>query len=547
MGQWGVGKTFAWNQYLRSAISANEVGLKRYSYVSLFGQNSLEALKYAIFENTLPISQVETGPSLDTLNERVSFLEKNWRKALGFIGLLPQVESYLPAVARGLFLTVRDQIICIDDLERAGDELPVKDVMGLVSFLKEQRKCKVVLLLNDEELQSEAATDFRTQLEKVSDVEMRFEPTSKEAAEIGVDQSVSFRESFVKTSENLGIINIRVLRKTLRLTKRLEELLQGHDKRILEAAVPSMVLFGWVVYQPKLAPSIDFIKDFNPFSHVLNKQAPESEESKKWRPVLAAINFTNFDELDLLLLESVEAGYFDPEKLEKMAIECDKKWTASDQDNSFSAAWDKYHGSFSCNQDEVLDAMFSAAKSGAKAISPSNLDSTLGLFRKFGRDAQADEIIAHYIKERGDEKRDFYDPSRSAFLNLHDAKFKKAFEDKLVSYKDSRLPEDILWDIAKNSGWNPEDIQTLASISVDEYFAMFKKLTADKLRVTTSQALKFRRYGNTDPQQQEVSARAEEALKRIAAECEINKMRVASYGVTVDETPQEHPPAEEVR
>jgi len=65
---------------------------------------------------------------------------------------------------------VRNQIVCIDDLERVGDGLSIKDVLGLVSFLKDQRKCKIVLLLNNEELQDRAATDFKSQLEKVIDV-----------------------------------------------------------------------------------------------------------------------------------------------------------------------------------------------------------------------------------------------------------------------------------------------------------------------------------------------------------------------------------------
>ena len=52
-GQWGVGKTFAWNKYpFQNAQMQGQIGLKRYSYVSLFGINSLDDLKYAIFENT---------------------------------------------------------------------------------------------------------------------------------------------------------------------------------------------------------------------------------------------------------------------------------------------------------------------------------------------------------------------------------------------------------------------------------------------------------------------------------------------------------------
>lgn len=66
-GKWGVGKTFAWNKYLNEADEAGTVGLKRYSYVSLFGRNSLDDVRSAIFENTVPLTGAPTKPNVATL------------------------------------------------------------------------------------------------------------------------------------------------------------------------------------------------------------------------------------------------------------------------------------------------------------------------------------------------------------------------------------------------------------------------------------------------------------------------------------------------
>jgi len=41
-GEWGVGKTYIWKSGLEKAQRAKNVGLHRYSYVSLFGVNSLK-------------------------------------------------------------------------------------------------------------------------------------------------------------------------------------------------------------------------------------------------------------------------------------------------------------------------------------------------------------------------------------------------------------------------------------------------------------------------------------------------------------------------
>jgi hypothetical protein len=142
-GKWGVGKTYTWQTELDRARAARSVGLKRYFYVSLFGINSLEGLKLSIFENlefldTPPASRLEQAVHTA---KSVAAQAKKWS----------DLASALPALAKAgplYFSAVRNQIICIDDLERRGSGLSVKDVFGLISFLREQRGCKIVLLLS---------------------------------------------------------------------------------------------------------------------------------------------------------------------------------------------------------------------------------------------------------------------------------------------------------------------------------------------------------------------------------------------------------------
>lgn len=534
MGRWGVGKTFAWNQFFKKSNLLGDVGLNRYSYVSLFGLNSLEDLKYSIFENTCNINKSESNEKMDDFQNVINFIGEKGRKIIGLVQQVPKIKEYVPEfLSRSFFLMVRNQIICIDDLERAGDGLMIKDVLGLVSLLKDQRNCKVVLLLNDEELIDKEAIDFKSQLEKVVDVAMRFEPTPQEAAEIGVDQFVSFQEKLKCVFVALEIVNIRVIRKIYRLAKRLEELLSNHDPRVFETAIPSIVLFGWSVFQPNLAPSLGFIKDYKSFNHLFSKSVVETEQEKDWKLLLGAINFSYFDEFDQLLLESVQRGYFDSDAMEKAAIEFDKKLELQDKDNSLIVAWSKYHNSFANNESEVLDGMFEALKKGVDSISPQNLDGTISFFRKMDRDEQADQIISLFMSQRN-EKPSFYDPSRSSFLNFEDATLRKSFSDKLASFKDDRNPKDILIKIAQSNGWNPEDTSRLAQISPEQFYKIFKETEGEYLSIIVNQALKFGASGNSD-NTKIIAINAEKALRQIAKESKINKERVLSYGISLED------------
>ncbi|MEJ1720226.1 NTPase, partial [Escherichia coli] len=85
------------------------------------------------------------------------------RKAAGLLKEVPVVKNFSTTLEAMSFLTVSKMIVVIDDLERRGKNLDVKDVLGLVSLLKEQKDCKVVLLLNNGTASME---DYSTYKEK---------------------------------------------------------------------------------------------------------------------------------------------------------------------------------------------------------------------------------------------------------------------------------------------------------------------------------------------------------------------------------------------
>jgi hypothetical protein len=360
-GKWGVGKTYSWSHYLLDARRENRIALNRYAYVSLFGQNSLDDLKYALFESTIPLDQLEGGPNLGSFEASLHFGEKWGRRLLQFSNVAPLGRAILSGAGRTLFLAVRDQIVCIDDLERHGKGLEVKDVLGMLSFLKEQRQCKIVLLLNDEKLVGDAQKDFSLQLEKVVDTRIAFVPTPQEAAAIGVSADASFREALVAHCVALGITNIRVIKKLEDLCERLRDLLEGFDPGVLGQAVQAVALFGWSHYQPDLAPPIDFVSAYNRtyqgYRRLAGKKNETTSEEKAWSALLADYGFSRADEFDLAVLKGIQEGYFDGDLLVAAGAVLNEQIEFRKKDNSFQAAWDLYHGSFEPNADEVLDKM----------------------------------------------------------------------------------------------------------------------------------------------------------------------------------------------
>src|SRR5712671_5048222 len=79
-GKWGVGKTYTWAKQLETAQQSKIVKLPRYSYVSLFGVNSLDELKFAIFENVITLSGGVKKADLETLDAFVGSHLGSWRR-----------------------------------------------------------------------------------------------------------------------------------------------------------------------------------------------------------------------------------------------------------------------------------------------------------------------------------------------------------------------------------------------------------------------------------------------------------------------------------
>ena len=521
-GKWGVGKTFAWNKYLQEANRDGAIGLKRYSYVSLFGRNSLDDVRSAVFENTVPLAGASTKPNLASL---VKSAEAGGRQLTAYARLTPKVKDYVALSERVLFATMGSQLICIDDLERAGRALEVHDVLGLVSELKEQKDCKVIVLLNAEKIPGDGKEAFEAQLEKVADISLTFNPSPSEAAEIGFSPGIALRDRLVRHCVTLSIVNIRVIKKIERHAKRLGEILLGYDERILEQSVSSMALYTFSKFQPDSAPPLEFLQKFNQFTGLVGQPA---EEYAKWRDLLIEYEYSSTDEFDLKVMAGVERGFFDEAKLRAAANELAASLELSDQGNSVHEAWAKYHDSFDDNADAVLDGLDAAFRANANVITPLNASGTVRLFKELGREEQAKALAQHYVDVRN-EPVEFWNLSEYAFKDdVTDPDLIAAFAEKHASFAPPALDAgDVLIRISRQSGWDTRDVEFLASLTAQDFVTIFKKLKGDDLRRAVREALRFGNRGGSGSREVMIATRATEALDLIAAESPINARRVA--------------------
>ena len=535
-GAWGVGKTYSWNKFLKEAKDNNKIAHNKYSYVSLFGVNSLDSFRYTIFEQLIDTKLIGTEPSLETFKENWKGVSISFGKKIAkYAGDLPYLKKFFPTVESISFLAVKDSLICVDDFERKGASLTPKDVLGVLSELKERKNCKIILILNDESFEDQKlAEEYQKYKEKVIDIEVLFDPLASECAEIALNPKKDETREIKEHIANLNLNNIRIIKKIERLSSILSNQLKAYEPAVLKQALHTLVLYSWCYYHKgEEVPTLDYIKKIGyRLFGVDDKEL--SEQEKLWGSILTDYDYQTTDDFDLVIANAVETGAIDDSALKLQAEILNKQHIAAKSDSSFEEAWRAYHDCFDNNQDDVLNGIYDSFKKNTKYITPMNLNGTVRLFRDLGENKRADELIEHYITVRKDEKALFDLDEYSFAGDIDDKKIIDEFNKLNDSQKDHKTIKDVLAAIAGKNSWGGDDVDVLANASADDYYKLFKEEKGRHLGSWVNTCLKFGRFTNASEKDKKIEANVTSALLKIAGESKINARRVAKFGIKVE-------------
>lgn len=336
-----------------------------------------------------------------------------------------------------------------------------------------------------------------------------------------------------KRISQLGIKNIRIIFRIKRLVKLIAPYLQTSEPEVMNQTIHTLVLLTWCYLSgDDISPNYDFVKKSKLELLGLGEDKL-SDKEKQWKALLQDYSFTSIDEFDLVLAEFVETGYVTPDNLENPLENLNSQILASKGNRSFEEAWRLYFDSFENNQDEVISNIYERYKENTKYISPLNLNGTVTLLRELGREDLADDCIHHYIMERKDQP-EIFNLDRYTFAGeIKDQKIIEEFNKEYIKLAPQKSLRETIAGIAGKNGWNRKDIEIMSSASQEEYYQIFKNELGEHLHSFVKACLQFKNIGNTSEKEKMISTKAEAALKMIAAESRINKLRVARYGMDV--------------
>lgn len=378
-GHWGLGKTYSWDSYVNEHIAAKTLKQIAYSYVSLFGKSSLAEVRASVFQNARPLSsEAAVDEEIDKrLTEATRLRDRlPWIRSAGdlvkekapFLSWLtrtaksvPFTEKFAPLLATLEYSLVGNYLVCIDDLERKGSALAIREVMGLIDELAQRKSCKIILIFNDKTLASDLdRAEFEAYREKVVDCEIEFSPAHAENLEKVFPAAHYLNRHFGEAVVALDLRNIRVLKKLRRMTDLIDSLIKNCHEDILEEYANHSATLLWSYYMRSEAlPHSFIVEQLSASSWAAyfrqDKDGPTDEETR-YKAITSAISLEP-SVFDRHVLDFLKRGYFDLKAVQKDVEGLNQKAEVRRASSRLSAIWTMYTDTFAVNHSEIVNEL----------------------------------------------------------------------------------------------------------------------------------------------------------------------------------------------
>lgn len=511
-GKWGVGKTHLW----RTAVAGipTDTPLKSYSYVSLFGVGSLRELKFGIFEQ-----QTQLGSRADAAQAT------KYKKLLSQARRLPIVNRWVTAdsIEDLAFATVNHALVCLDDLERRGRDLTPTDVLGLVSFLKEECDCRIALLLNEDEL-GDSAEEFWRHVEKVADTSIKLAPSPQELRAVALtDVEQAYRDYVGDACEALRIANIRVIR---RVSDYVGECLSGlvhPSEALIRQVAVSLTLFVWSKLSPAEAPTRETLESYRPPQFRYRSDENSEDEHAKWDAQIEALGGWYADDLDKFLAEGVSLGYFDAQRLAALAAKIDEANDRAAKEAAFRSVWRRFHDRFGDDEVEFANDLIKAFRDGINYMTPGDLDGSVRILTDLDRNEAADALIKDYLEWHAANGTDWEDYP----FEIKDKRVINAVEELRRQKSTSGDWRKGLVDSSRST--TADEASVLAALSIEEIEEFLFGLEKEERKTAIERLLRYGRQSDGEGDYAKIGELAESALRKIADRSTLNKLRVRRF------------------
>lgn len=287
-GDWGIGKTFTYKKYLE------ENNLKEI-YISLFNLDKLEDI-----DKKLISSYIISYINKKNINLFQKFISKfpNKVNIEGVSNLLENKVGFSISDVTNLLQIENLEfdnniVLCFDDLERIGDKVEFKSLLGKIEQL--HTKIDIIVLCNTKKLSKENQSIFDEYKEKIIDYTLTLDSFDSDFLEKFINKVNLNDESkkiLLGIFKEYGKNNLRYLIKVMKRYQEIENLCSGEEwfiknQSLIVKGIANLELeLSLGVYSKK---ELETLKGYEEYFSKNNKDRKEKDESELKKEV----NFLN--------------------------------------------------------------------------------------------------------------------------------------------------------------------------------------------------------------------------------------------------------------
>ena len=465
-GKWGVGKTYL----VQTVLESNS---KQFYYGSVFGISSLEQLKAQILVN---IHDESSG-----LTNQTS-LPRSIAKILGWTNKKSQQVAKVPKLIdfpisgavisiagdlllNSLFRTIKNTIVCIDDLERKSIDLSLNELLGFVDFLIRESQSKIILIYNEERLIQDKSSekDLEDYREKIIDVEVSLEPTVEENVNL-IFKDDPDRTIIQETSKITSTKNIRILRKVQWVLNQLRPLANKWHPSLRSQLIRNIIVLALAKFDTEFPIKTEAIVCSNdPLSYLNNRNQEFLEELIKNSSLLSEFGYKHLD-LDKQIIKLIETSLFDREEFISQGNFLNEIVENHNILQKFRELWIPYSNSFGKNERNISDNIIQFLQAYHLKLSIEELEELekLALAVEVDISSYKKALLEQLISST--EDIDFLRILRnkvSPFPDLVDC-----LDEKISAWMSQQNITVVLSKIVKKNGWSHAEAEFLNSRTV---------------------------------------------------------------------------------
>jgi hypothetical protein len=426
----------------------------------------------------------------------------------------------------------RNTLIIIDDLERHSNSLSIRDILGILTDLKEERGCQIILVMNEDALQQNDYDKpyFETK-EKVIDRELVFQPTIQDAITIGFTDKGK-NQSAAEGCRKLQISNIRTIQKIDNTLRHLRDVLSEMGITVPESfdrqLQTTTVLATWAYWERII--DIDDLEKLEPGASMValmeEAQPRLSEKQKDFQQRVRDYGYAYSDDTDKMIIRFIKTGAIDKEEMRQRVQENDAAMAKRQREEAIERAWEVYRATLQPNVEEVVTALYDANLAGIEDVSAPHLDQAVWVIRELGAENKANELTERFFNRTTPiEDYDSY-PFKEEMLP--DERFREQWREKSArKAPDERSLEETINSYYYDKSNAMNDFKRLAQFGEEEFYHWFKGTENPKV-LSMASALSHIQYWLPPAQDEieKIQRDARAALRRVSAEDKISEIRL---------------------